>query len=85
MALCGLGGLGKTQTAIEYAYCHRFEYYATLWVSAATTESLRSDFVKLATLLRLPEKDAQDSNITIRAVKGVIKNSGIGFYPGQRR
>ena len=29
--LTGLGGVGKTQTAVKYAYCHRNDYSAVLW------------------------------------------------------
>lgn len=37
-AISGLGGIGKTQLAIEYAYRHRQAYQAVLWVSADTLE-----------------------------------------------
>ncbi len=67
-AISGLGGIGKTQTAIEYARRHRDEYKALLWAVAESRESLISDFVALATVLDLPERNIQDQTITVRAV-----------------
>src|SRR5260370_28853519 len=33
-ALHGLGGVGKTQIALEYAYRHALEYRAVFWIGA---------------------------------------------------
>ena len=33
-AISGLGGIGKTQTAVEYAYRYRDEYKALFWIRA---------------------------------------------------
>ena len=68
-AISGLGGIGKTQTAIEYAYRHRDNYAYVFWVKSETREQLISDFIAIAGLLNLPEKDAKDQSIIIAAVK----------------
>ena len=68
-AISGLGGIGKTQIALEYAYSYRDSYHAVFWVRAATRETLVLDYVSMADLLCLPEKDEQDQNITVLAVK----------------
>ena len=68
-AISGLGGIGKTQTAIEYAYRYRSDYQAVLWVMANSQETLVSDFLSIAHLLKLPEKESQDQNEVIDAVK----------------
>ncbi len=68
-AISGLGGIGKTQTAMEYAYRSRADYQAVLWASAATREALISDFVALAALLQLPERDLADQGVVVAAVK----------------
>jgi hypothetical protein len=49
----GLGGIGKTQTAVEYAYRARElgHYTYTLWIAAATEEALLASFAALAELL----------------------------------
>jgi len=39
-ALHGLGGIGKTQTVVEYAFRHYEEYQAILWASAASVSDL---------------------------------------------
>src|SRR5260221_294127 len=68
-AISGLGGIGKTETALEYAYRYRDDYQTVLWVKAATRETLLTDFLTIATLLRLPEHKEQDQAIVVTAVK----------------
>ena len=50
-AINGLGGVGKTQTAAEYAYRYQSDYSAVLWVSADSVEMLNTSFAQLAPLL----------------------------------
>jgi tetratricopeptide (TPR) repeat protein/transcriptional regulator with XRE-family HTH domain len=69
LAICGLGGMGKTQTTIEYAYRYANEYEAVLWVGADSRETLVSDFAKLAQTLDLREKEETDQFRMIAAVK----------------
>jgi len=68
-AISGLGGIGKTQTAIEYAYRYRSNYQAILWVKADSPETLVSDFVTIADLMKLAEKQEQDQNRIVAGVK----------------
>ncbi len=68
-AMSGLGGVGKTQLAIEYAYRHMQNYEAIFWVLAANHETLHSGFVALADLLQLPERNGSDQHKTVAAVK----------------
>ncbi len=68
-AISGLGGIGKTQTAIEYAYRYRHAYQAVFWVKAGTVETLRSDVAALASLLHLPEQGEPNQQRVVAAVK----------------
>src|SRR2546427_4687927 len=68
-AISGLGGIGKTQTAVEYAYRSRDSYPFVLWVQANPSETLLLNFVALARLLNLPERDAREQQMVVHALK----------------
>lgn len=73
-ALSGLGGIGKTQTAIEYAYRHREDYKLVWWLRAEEPATLAADFVALAGPLLLDVPD--DQNQAVAAVLGRLDEVG---------
>jgi len=68
-ALSGLPGIGKTHTALEYAYRFQDEYSAVLWLQADTEEILMDELVLLAPVLHLPLNDERDQERIVQAVK----------------
>jgi hypothetical protein len=52
-AIAGLGGIGKTQTAVEYAYRYRDDYKAVFWVRAESESSTTSGFLEIAGMLNV--------------------------------
>jgi tetratricopeptide (TPR) repeat protein len=72
-AISGLGGIGKTQLVLEYAYRHRQDYHAVFWSQADTRENLIASFVAIASLLDLPQKDEKDQMIIVESVKTWLK------------
>jgi tetratricopeptide (TPR) repeat protein len=74
-AVSGLGGVGKTQLALEYAYRYGEEYQAVLWARADTPETLNASYTEIAGLLHLPQRDAQEQEVITQAVKGWLSGT----------
>ncbi len=63
-AISGLGGIGKTQLALEYAYRYQKSYHDIFWASADTKEALMASYVRFAEVLHLPEvKEADQTKV----------------------
>ena len=58
IALHGLGGVGKTQLALEYAYYHKDNYDGVYWISAVSQATLFSGFQEIAQETRCIAKPA---------------------------
>jgi tetratricopeptide (TPR) repeat protein len=70
VALTGLGGVGKTQTAIEYAYRYASAYTGgVFWLAAETAESLTTSLQQIADLCQLPESQASGQPQMVTAVQ----------------
>ncbi|HEY0757615.1 MAG TPA: tetratricopeptide repeat protein [Ktedonobacteraceae bacterium] len=71
-AITGLGGIGKTQIAIEYAYRARMQgrYQHTMWISAASEETILTSFIELARLLMpaLVEQEKTNQHAIVAAL-----------------
>jgi tetratricopeptide (TPR) repeat protein len=69
-ALHGLGGVGKTRLAIEYAWARQVEYSALLFVRAENRAALNANLAALAggSVLDLREKEAREDEAKIEAV-----------------
>jgi tetratricopeptide (TPR) repeat protein/transcriptional regulator with XRE-family HTH domain len=73
-AISGLGGIGKTQTALEYAYRYRDDYSAVLWLQADSRESLSLACVQLVQELGLPEQNETDQARIAAAARRWLKS-----------
>jgi tetratricopeptide (TPR) repeat protein len=68
-AIHGLGGVGKTQLAVEHAYRHANEYDLVWWVRAESPALAAGDLALLAQPLQLAERDARDQSVVVQAVQ----------------
>ena len=51
--ICGMGGMGKTDIAIEYAYTRKSKFDAIIWLQAAGLSQLATDFARITRHLGL--------------------------------
>lgn len=69
----GLGGVGKTQLALEYVYRNSYKYNIIWWLRSEDSATLASDYAILAQELDLPDKGAADQNLIITAVRHCLE------------
>ena len=79
VALTGQPGVGKTRAALEYARKHfgkgKGKYPYVFWITADTETGITTGLVDIARTLNLPEQDAENQEITLRAVKSWLKRN----------
>jgi tetratricopeptide (TPR) repeat protein len=67
--LSGLGGIGKTVIALEYAYRYSEKYQAIFWIQAHSSLPFTTGLLKIADQLNLPEKRYKNPERVLAAVK----------------
>ena len=75
-ALCGLGGMGQTQIALEYIYRHALDYSAVFWISAETEGNIVAGLLSIAELILAPEIEDKDQLRVIAAVQRWLNAHG---------
>lgn len=66
--LCGMGGLGKTEVAIEYAFSRQDKFDVILWVNADTNEKLNLGFSEMSRALGLEDESSPKDDVASRKV-----------------
>ncbi|MFC5471558.1 FxSxx-COOH system tetratricopeptide repeat protein [Cohnella suwonensis] len=72
--ISGLGGIGKTQLAVEYAYKYMDEYQLVWWIRAEDHSTILSDMEMICRKLYLPVTDTKDeTNSIVRLLHGWLQ------------
>lgn len=67
--LCGIGGVGKSELALQFAYRHRQEYWGIFWIDCSTLESAHRSFGQIAKRCRW--EDETGDGLTKVAIRGL--------------
>jgi hypothetical protein len=76
----GLGGIGKTQTAVEYTHRYQDSYDAIFWVQSDSDQALATSFSDIAEKLRMIEDlgghDGQNQGRAIKRAEKWLRSTG---------
>lgn len=87
-ALCGPGGIGKTQVATEFVFAHRHDYDAVFWISADEKAKISNAFNQISRNLGLLSSDpmaAHDEASSRDIVKAWLANPMTNFAPSRQQ
>ena len=76
-ALCGLGGVGKTQVAIRFALEYMESFAAVLFAHADESTNLLGDFARFAVDLGLVDEDEPDHLYSCEQLKKWFEETGM--------
>jgi tetratricopeptide (TPR) repeat protein len=81
LSIVGLGGTGKTQVALQFAYSvkERWPEYSVLWVPALSMESFEQACLGVARALRIPQAAGGDEDIK-EVVQQCLSSSRAGRW-----
>jgi len=78
-AIRGLGGVGKTSIALEYAYAHRKEYKIVWWVNAENSDTVLSSYRKFCSEQGLISENDKD-DVVLRQMEYWFLNNENWFF-----
>lgn len=73
MAIIGLGGVGKTQVALEFAHFVKSQSldYSMFWLPAVNLEMFEQACSEVARILQIPQvDDKQDVKVLVKLASG---------------
>ncbi|KAF2124980.1 TPR-like protein [Dothidotthia symphoricarpi CBS 119687] len=71
-AICGSGGVGKTQTATQFVHKYKDDFDAIFWLHAEEPAMLEGEFAHIAVQLNLVPEASQEAN-NLEIARGLVK------------
>jgi signal recognition particle GTPase len=90
LAMYGIGGAGKTQTALQYAHYARSRFDVVLWIAADSYVGMTQDYLEISRHLKLVSQteEIQDATEAMKRTKSWLadtcEEAQTGIAPTQK-